>query len=154
MTDTPNLGLHTWAAQDPVDVTEINENFTQLDTECTDLAQSLSALTAEVGSGGHNCRIATGTYVGNGKYGSTEKNSLQFNFVPALVMIRAQSQNEPSPCILMRGATHGTAYGLTTHEVSAAWSAKGVSWYSTEGAYYQANQNGVTFVYLVFGYDA
>ena len=151
MTDTPNLGLHTWAAEDPVDVTEVNENFTLLDQNCTTLSQSISSLTTAVGSGGHSCRIASGSYTGNGQYGASHPNTISFDFRPMVVFLRSSDdQNSQLTTVFLRGST--VCNSPDEYLLQMTWSNSSISWYNANAASYQCNQNGQHYQYIVLGY--
>ena len=157
MTNTPNLGLHTWAPEDPVNVAEVNENFSLLDQNSTSLSQSLSALTAAVGTGGYTCRIASGSYIGSGLAGQSHPNTLTFAFKPMVLMVSDQdSVDAPFSSVVFRGMDQGSidnAYGCLF-----TWGSNSVSWYSpynngTGSTSQQASMSGHHYTYLVLGYD-
>lgn len=107
-------------------------------------------------------RIATGSYTGTGVYGSSNKNSLTFDFVPQIVFVVAKDRaqfhgqqttlqewvmfiNGMTKC-LTKQASNNSGTGTTTIE----WSEKTVSWYgSWAGA--QLNTSGVEYLYVAFG---
>lgn len=151
MTDTPNLGLHTWAPEDPVDVAQINENFRAIDQNRADVAQCLNALAASIGSGGSTCRIAFGTYAGTGAAGEAHPNILGFDFTPLMLVIsNASSANGHHFAVSIYGPGVGTVDG--TNPCVFDWRARSVSWYSEDSvAARQANYNGYQYKYLVLG---
>ena len=71
---TENLNLHSWEPTDPFKRTEFNENFAAIDA-------AVGAL--QTGA----LHIATGSYTGTGTYGSSNKKSITFSFVPKLVLV-------------------------------------------------------------------
>ena len=117
---------------------------------------NLAALMQDVGSGGNNCRITYGSYVGTGTSGRNHPNSLTFNFYPlfVIVMSRAAQGRDGSPCFMMRGETVGNS---TTEfaSINLSWTNSGVSWYDVDSFSKPENQNnteGVTYHYIAFGY--
>ena len=122
-----------------------------------DLQAAVSELAANLGVHGHNCRIATGSYVGDGTYGESNPVSLSFDFCPLLVFITSYSTGgyPASPCILMRNinTAHPSSSDRESYRLSVSWSDNGVSWYGSNTAGQQENYNGRTYVYVVVGYD-
>ena len=111
---------------------------------------NLAALMQDVGSGGNNCRIAYGSYVGTGTSGRNPPNSLTFNFYPALVLVSADN----SHCCMIRGMT--TAETIQAATVNVGWTDNGVSWYylgNGSRPNYQLNSEGVTYHYIALGYS-
>lgn len=153
MTDTQNLGLHTWAPEDPVDVTEVNENFTLLDQSCAGLSQSLSALTAALGDGGHTCRISCGSYVGSGQVGATYPNVLHFDFTPAVVIL--STSDGVNPQLFSAFVRNAPLCGVLGEMNQFTWGDDYVSWYYPEAStpIRQANASGYRYYYVALGYS-
>ena len=100
-------------------------------------------------------KIATGTYTGKGTYGSSNKNSLTFDFQPAMVVIMRNGTNSiAAGTILLYGQTQsaGTSaqYNAFSLELTVAWSGNTVTWYSGQNADRQLNASG-TYRYLALG---
>lgn len=109
-------------------------------------------------------QIATGSYVGTGKYGSSNPNSLTFEFEPKLVFIyKRRSKNNDYVMQLIFSPELGNfsdGYSYIdggkrdefTYMDSASWSKdkKTVSWYDQSDADTQANASGFTYHYIVF----
>lgn len=110
-------------------------------------------------------RIETGSYVGNGKTGSSNPNTLTFSFVPKILFI---FQNNISSGFVRETAysnmvimTHvsviTSSYNTSTNfgkAVYLTWddNNKRVSWYSTaSNAECQGNTSGVTYTYIAIG---
>ena len=155
MTDTPNLGLHTWAGSDPVDVTEINENFQALDQNVGALSQTVTALTSALGSGGHTCRIAFGTYVGSGTTPTASKpKRLNVDFTPVLMICSSRDPDndyKELPYFLQRGReTYGRLEYISNGGYVTFYDRK-IEWYS-DSSLVGLNYNGRTYHWIVFGY--
>lgn len=107
-----------------------------------------------VGTGGENCRIAYGSYVGNGKSGAEFPNSIECGFCPLLVMVSEQSSSHHWA---LRGV--GGFYYNNNRENVMTWGDTGVSWYyPQDDPYYppsgnQMNAIDTTYHYLVLGYS-
>jgi len=99
-------------------------------------------------------KIATGSYVGNGKYypiGTAEtgyKNTLTFPFVPKLVTITGPEYSYGG-FVWVNGASSGHTHG--TKGVMLEWSGNTLSWYSFESASEQLNAEGQTYCYTIIG---
>lgn len=97
-------------------------------------------------------KVATGSYTGTGTFGSSNPNSLTFDFVPLFVVVTQQSTYGPKTILLVNGQTrtsHLTAssssYGLTV-----SWNDNVVNWYanSSDGtADSQLNIKGAKYYY-------
>ena len=145
MEHTSNYNLSQWAGEDRI----LREAFN------TDNAKIEAAL-ANAG----NCKIATGSYAGTGKRGSSNPCKLSFPFVPKIVFITQKTgSSNGNRATLIHGCTAAQstdylAYGIT----SVTWNDtnKSVSWYSTDGNESQAisaqmNQSGTTYLYVALG---
>lgn len=122
-------------------------------------------------------KFATGSYVGTGKYGSSNKNSLTFDFKPQVVIVAptygfeqtsivSMTDNSTSEPVIMnfaamaiRGQTRGfrAKYELnaTNHYCYINWTDNGLSWYSdyeySTGANIQMNISGTVYHYFAIG---
>ena len=102
------------------------------------------------------CSGKTGTYSGAGTYGSSNKNSLTFDFTPLYVMV--YPSNSPvypdsnnsrwkNGFIWTPGiASENVGEGVITFSLLN----KTLSWYSTSAAY-QLNTSNTTYYYIAFG---
>lgn len=101
-------------------------------------------------------RIETGSYTGAGSSGSSQKNTLTFGFVPAVVIITEVSQSSFYPGnVLINGQTESNGIGSITssggnYAMTVDWTDKKVSWYAGE-ADRQLNKSGVTYYYFAIG---
>ena len=108
-----------------------------------------------LGKLGDKARVQMLSYVGTGTYGSSNPNSLTFDFVPKVVHIHRKAKNENDyyfcDFFLFYGiesdltATYGTGWNTIN------WNAKTVSWYSTENAQQQMNHSGEKFTAIAIG---
>ena len=106
-------------------------------------------------SRGKGVQIASGSYVGNGKYGGSDQNTLVFPFEPKLVLI---SPNQSNAGVIAIFSYQGY-YGINIHMSSmgdynyeyAKWAGNSMSWYSSYGADYQMNKEGIVYYYVAFG---
>lgn len=98
-------------------------------------------------------QIATGSYVGTGKYGSSNPNSLTLDFEPQLVIITGQYSGSQVawPLLFMRNNTTAFEMGEGAYTCKVTWNGKIVKWYSTENAGRQMNYNGRTYYYFAIG---
>ena len=151
MTNTPNLALHTWAPEDPVNVAEVNENFLLLDQNSASIAQQFQSVAQTIGTGGHTCRIAFGSYAGTNTYGASNPCTLTFDFKPVLVIIRTDATHYET--IMLRGAGKCGTCWSSGYDNILNWANRSVSWHNTQGAEYQNNAQGHTFYYVALGYS-
>ena len=95
-------------------------------------------------------KIETGSYVGTGTYGSGGKNSLTFDFVPAILIITADYVNNHyvnSGYIVCNSGGHSGQNG----NIEAIVDGNTVSWYSGNNAQVQLNTSGLTYKYVAIG---
>jgi hypothetical protein len=135
---TENLNLHQWENGFAPNVAEVNENFAALD--------------AAVGRGGAVVRVMRGSYRGGATYGPNNPNTLQFDFMPLLVLITDGS----SICMMVRDCTSATSVQGGTVQVT--WEDRQVAWYSlitaTEPCKNHMNDPWTTYYYMAFGQSA
>lgn len=108
-------------------------------------------------------KIATGNYIGTGTYGSSNPNSLTFDFVPKLVFIFAESSDgytgiffdfDVSNCYqLTPTITSGDRLWLYKSRHYSITFDKNFSWYYdyTNGMEQQFNTSGTTYDYIAIG---
>lgn len=111
------------------------------------------------------CRIATGSYVGTGTYGSSNPCSLTFSFTPRILIIEnpfstgttttVNGYSNVTPCIAINGQTEGFLWitrSSTDERSYFTWSGTTVSWYTNaSSADMQLNSNGTTYHYVAIG---
>lgn len=102
-------------------------------------------------------KIEKGTYVGTGKYGKNNPNTLTFNFKPALVMIFGIGLTDNlEPLCLVQGITESYYGNSTGTDVHMTWQGNSVTWYTTYNAASQRNDiyiggNGKPYYYVAIG---
>lgn len=91
----------------------------------------------------------TGTYTGTGKYGSSNKNTLTFNFVPKVVMINRvdSTSNADYVFILLHGQTAVGGH----HRNKITWSNKTVTWYNTNSSSQGQMNDAVEYQWIALG---
>ena len=98
-------------------------------------------------------KVATGTYTGTGKDGSSNKNSLTFDFEPKLVIVgTVPSIDIVSPLVLIRGqSTTRISSTDDGNNIAVSWSGNTVSWFViNDSASYQFN-TVTTYYYIAIG---
>ena len=106
---------------------------------------------------GPSARMATGTYVGTGRYGESNPNTLTFRFVPKFLMIYAMPpyRNNVSGYFgltVLYGATSASSAAdgnMRYSNLVITWSGNSVSWYNYRSNYEQLNVSGQTYKWLV-----
>lgn len=104
--------------------------------------------------------VAIGSYVGTGKYGSSNPNTLNFSFKPKILCI---SSSSAAVCVALNGETSngivtrspmGTGE-IQNHVVTFSVSENSISWFSnsTTGGdgVVQLNKLGMTYNYTAIG---
>lgn len=98
-------------------------------------------------------KIATGSYVGTGTYGSSNPCSLTFDFVPTIIFVQQLTGSWPIYGAIMV-ALYGVPQAVVARSSSVVtdnyltWSNTKVSWYSSEDRYQQMNESGCTYKYV------
>lgn len=102
-----------------------------------------------VGSEVYN-HVKSGNYVGSGQYGQSNPNKLTLEFTPKVAMITKTSGVYDT--YLLNGKTVSYVQSNTgVSEITVEWTGQTVSWYSSDSVEAQLNENGVLYVYTVFG---
>ena len=101
-------------------------------------------------------RIQTGSYVGTGKSGSSNKNSLTFDFEPKFVYVMPSSNGyDGKRLFLIRDCTKSASGTASSTENTIEWSGNTVSWYGGVGQTShiegQLNVSGTTYRYFAIG---
>lgn len=101
-------------------------------------------------------RSAIGTYVGSGVYGSENKNSLTFDFVPKIVFIVGNNPNTDYGYTLgILWDKWGIMFQWNSDHEELRTSVTGntIEWYSPSYAKDQMNISNITYTYIAFGED-
>lgn len=98
-------------------------------------------------------KIDTGSYTGTGTYGSSNPNSLTFEFVPKLVFVHKSSDGRHRICAINGDSECVSGIvGSSQYVVKIAWENKKLSWYnSDDSAMKQLNESGVVYNYIAIG---
>ena len=166
MKQTENYGLNQWELADRIRMEDFNGDNERVDAALKGQAEALAAetvareeLAAAVAACG-NCKIAYGTYTGNGNYGSDHPNCLTFPFEPKLVIV----QNKSVASAQISGS-NSMSWGMMTAirplngfildgvswTLRLTWSGNSLSWYNTINAELQMNKSDNTYLYLALG---
>lgn len=102
-----------------------------------------------LGKLGDKARVQVVSYVGTGTYGADNPNSLTFDFVPKIVMIRCGGDDK------LFDAFYGMIYVTTDlssgYYVTVKWSKKTLSWYSDDSVSCQMNDAGDKYYAIAIG---
>ena len=97
-------------------------------------------------------KIATGSYAGTGTYGSSNPNSLTFDFEPKLVLLSQNYNNGIHVAPLIRGSNYaGVQNSANTTVLTVSWNGNSVYWYSKDSAALQFNNSNRTYAYVAIG---
>ena len=108
-----------------------------------------STTIAYLGQIGNRARIEVGSYVGTGKYGSSNPNSLTFGFEPKIILF---GDAGAWPFINPKQTSIYDLVGETrSFVVNISWNGKSVSWYSDKHQSYQLNKSGEIYHYIAIG---
>lgn len=166
MKQTEHYGLNQWELADRIRMEDFNGDNEKVDAALKGQAEALAAetaareeLAAAVAACG-NCKIAYGTYTGNGNYGSDHPNCLTFPFEPKLVIVQnksvasAQISGSNSMSWSMMTAIrplNGFILDGVSWTLRLTWSGNSLSWYNTINAELQMNKSDNTYLYLALG---
>ncbi|WP_186566638.1 hypothetical protein [Lawsonibacter celer] len=132
---TDNYQLHQWEPGDDFLRTDFNEDLAKIDAELQKTAQSVP-------------RVAVGTYVGDGTYGSAGASNLTFDFKPTLVLLFCPGDSSRQAVCLPGTNGNAKAFGANNSQVYVTWSGNTVSWYSPDSKQAQFNDTSTTYYYL------
>ena len=105
-------------------------------------------------------KIATGTYTGTGTYGSSNPNSLTFDFGPKIVffgrVVPSSGYWGYGSAIMVKQEDGGSNYTFvggtsSTSRVMYVFNGKTIEWYSSGDQDHQLNAIGTTYSYLALG---
>lgn len=120
---TSNYKLNQWIKTDPVLMDDFNADNSKIDAAIKAVENKIPKTTY-------------GSYVGTDKYGSSNKNTLTFSFVPRLVCLNGHA--------LIRGQDNISLSGGYCY---FTWNDKKLSWYSPQGYTQQMNSSLSTYYY-------
>ena len=98
-------------------------------------------------------KIDTGSYTGTGTAGSSNPNSLTFEFVPKLVFVHKSSDGRYQMCAINGDSDCvSRPVGSSQYVVKTVWENKKLSWYNTDdSASTQLNESGAVYNYIAIG---
>lgn len=99
---------------------------------------------------GDKARVQVVSYVGTGTYGGSNPNSLTFDFVPKMVIIR-QENDAYAKFDWIIGITNVEVHWDGSYNCFVAIDGKKLSFYSLNGSLYQMNQNGEKYYAIAIG---
>lgn len=145
---TTNYNLKMPESTDPVQISDLSENFSSID-----------ALIKEATEGGVQTHY--GTYTGSGTSGTNNRNSISFPFDPYLVVIARSgayaNQGAGSFAVIIRGLgafiTNAVDSGIVGIN-SVSFGANKITWYyvrTGSGTTTQLNESGVKYYYFAIG---
>ena len=140
MNQTINFGLNQWSSTDRIRMEDFNADNAKIDAALAGIP-----------------KIAVGSYIGTGTYGSANPNSLTFDFAPLLLIISAShSATSGAGTIFVRGQTQnagmGAQYNGFSLNTTVSWDENTVIWYTTrDDVERQLNLSGITYHYLALG---
>lgn len=123
-------------------------------TGCTSLTALATALAAADSGLG---KIATGSYIGTGGYGTKNRKSLTFSAPPKLLAVMPASNTsigQRGGFIALHGILSSRAGGIMDDVVGDwgqlyyTWEGNTVTWYSPNNEYSQQNNKGMTYCYF------
>ena len=135
--------------------TPLNDNMEKVEEKLSELNDTVAQHTAAIGTGGHTCRIAFGSYQGTGTYGAGSPNSLTFDFCPVAVWVGSSQRASFSgwPTVFLRPCPVSPPDVSGGSTMAVSWSNHGISWYTTVHSDSQNNSAGYTYYYVAVGYD-
>ena len=147
MEQTSIYNLNQWVEDDRIQREDFNADNAKIEAALTNAG---------------NCRIAVGSYVGTGKYGASNPNTLTFDFEPQFLFLdtgttwasTVNSRSVPMHFILYRNATSFPT-ALISGQNTLSWNGNSVSWYygtsHADGATAQHNAASKTYHYIAIG---
>ena len=156
MQQTSKYQLNLIAGTDDFLPDTLNENMEKLEEALNQeaelregVAETLTALAANVGTAGKTARITWGSYTGTGTYGASAPTVFSCDFYPLVLFVQYAGFQMSDPLLLVNGATSYTMYQTGT----AVWDNRAVKIYSNESADTQFNYAGAIYQYVILGYD-
>ena len=153
MQQTSKYQFNLIEGTDDFSPTPLNDNMEKVEEELSELNDTVAQHTAAIGTGGHNCRIAFGSYTGNGLYGEEHPNRLEFDFTPMLVLIGVGEGSYP--CSHFLRPANGSCSALN-YPMKVLWEGSAVGWHvntTTNPDINQMNTSGTVYHYVAIGYD-
>lgn len=99
-------------------------------------------------------RVESGSYTGNGTYGSDHKNSITFSFIPKIVLITRANTGSGYPMLTpyMWGEDFFWTGNFSSHQnATVTINDNTMYWYTGGNSSYQLNQNGNVYNFVAIG---
>ena len=129
---------------DPFTPDALNDNANKLEAALERHSAEVAGVLAAKG----NCQIVTGSYVGNGKFGDKNKNTITFEGAPLLLIVQGDEGFFAFVGTEKVSAFRSNHAYLTP--IYLTWEENSVSWYSGEEVIAQLNSKDVTYHYILF----
>lgn len=162
---TANYELSQWVAGDLILREDFNSDNAKIAAALHGMAVDLLGLHQWLNSPGEILRIASGSYVGNGKGGTTyAPNSLTFDFRPMVVFVFDPAQTDavvfPAVGCMYRGLGKMQDAIGDNGMLNVTWENNGVSWIypgvfasgAAKAEDRQYNTSGKTYQWIAIGY--
>jgi hypothetical protein len=122
------------------------------ETGLAELWSLISAADSSVeASANAKAKIAIGSYAGTEKCGTSNKNSLTFDFTPKVVLIVCDSTSYIVPDVVyVWGSSVFTYVSMESKHSTVSVSGNTMTWYSSS-ANLQMNKSGATYRYVAIG---
>lgn len=139
-------------------ISTINNTSLPLKADQTAVDDEVARLEGLIGTGGNNCRITVGSYVGNGNSGPNSPNTLTFGFTPDFVTISDPEDYSYGISLSVYRGQAETMVFTGNHNgsnVGVSWQSKAVSWWDKVSFYSaekQLNVNGHRYYYVALGH--
>ena len=156
MQQTSKYQLNLVEGSDDFSPAPLNQNMEKVEEELEGIEESLENVVAETEAatqfiaGSGNCRIAVGSYTGNGTYGSSNPVKLTVDFTPRVVFVASNAEAGYSVNVFLYPNTQGANQFAGT-SVFLTWGDRFVQWYANDQASYAMNQSGRKYYYVVIG---
>ena len=151
---TKNYQLSQWEKSDRVLMEDFNADNAKIDTALkaeagaraaadSAINTTLAAHTVDITKTG-NCQIYTTSYVGNGKYGSSNPCSFTFPLKPMVVLVVGLQGYQG---IFLRDCDlhYAGRFGGNGNFVNLTWGSRSVQWYSDQSVTVQMNLTNTTY---------
>lgn len=104
-----------------------------------------------LGKLGDKARVQVVSYVGTGTYGSSNPNSLTFDFAPKVVLLKERAGKYFAPLVSDATSNLSISTASAASILSCAWNNKTVSWYADSGSLKQLNDSGAKYIAIAIG---
>ena len=98
-------------------------------------------------------KIETGSYIGTGSYGVSNKNKITCSFKPEIVIVKSDLAGTNLMIAIRPSKTANTITSSTNsnNNATVSWEENSILWYTSGSGAYQLNQSGIRYNYSIFG---